>query len=97
MGDNQIDNNEKKETIFNAKGFSLIGMIVAVLIEIVFNLIIILKEKRVPDITEQQSITWLSASIIIFFSPVYLSIWLDKIFDLICQVKINKVDTGVKK
>lgn len=64
----------------NAKPISKWTMILAVILAIVMNIICIVVNQRIPSTDEQQSILMLCGALILFFSPVYLSIWLDKIF-----------------
>jgi hypothetical protein len=65
--------------LFKAKNISLTGIIIAVLIAICFNLFSLLLLNRIPSQDEQKSIIILCRFIIIAFSPVYVSIFLDKI------------------
>lgn len=64
----------------SAKGLSLLGIVVAVAISLSFNVFYVIYNKKVPSLDEQQSVLLLAGSMVVFFSPVYLSIWLDKIF-----------------
>lgn len=64
----------------NAKPISTWTMILAVILAVIMNIISLVWNKRIPTTDEQQSILMLSGALILFFSPVYLSIWLDKIF-----------------
>ena len=69
------------------KKISLIAMILAVIIELGFNLFYLIKNGKIADITDQQSITWVAAAVVIFFSPVYINMIFDKIVDIIMAFK----------
>lgn len=55
-------------------------MILAFLIALSYNIFSLIKNGKIPTVDEQKSIIIFSSSAILFFSPIYLSIWLDKIF-----------------
>jgi hypothetical protein len=65
--------------LFKAKNISLTGIVIAVLIAISFNLFSLIILNRIPSQEEQKSIILLCGFIIIAFSPVYVSIFLDKL------------------
>ena len=65
-----------------AKKISLIGMILGSLIIISSNIVNILYNKSIPTLEEQKSILLFGSSIVIIFSPVYLSIVLDKLSNI---------------
>lgn len=65
-----------------AKDISLIGMILGGVIIISYNLIYLILSKKIPTLDEQKSILLFGGSIVIIFSPVYLSIVLDKVTDI---------------
>jgi hypothetical protein len=66
-----------------AKRISLIGMVLGAVIIIGYNTIYVIVSARIPTIDEQQSILLFGGSIMLIFSPVYLSIFLEKIIDMI--------------
>jgi hypothetical protein len=63
-----------------AKKISLWTMILAAVFAITLNVLMLIFNKRVATTDEQASILMFSGFMIICFSPVYLSIWLEKIF-----------------
>ena len=75
--------NERKieeNKITDAKPISKWVMVLAAVITIGYNLFVVIKTGKIPTLDQQQSILMLGGGLIIFFSPVYLSIWLDKVF-----------------
>jgi hypothetical protein len=62
-----------------AKRISLIGIIISVLIAMFYNLFSLIELRRIPTPEEQKSILLFAFFIIAAFSPVYFSIYLDKI------------------
>lgn len=61
------------------KKVSKIGMMLSVTIALLYNLGYLIFERKIPTVDEQKSILMLSGFIVIFFSPIYASIILDKI------------------
>jgi hypothetical protein len=61
------------------KQVSKIAMIVAAVIIISYNVGYLLLSRAIPTVEEQKSIILLGISILIIFTPIYLSIILDKI------------------
>ncbi len=74
----EMKNEEKKVT--DGKNVSKWAMILAAVITLTYNIFVVITTRKVPTIDEQQSILVLGSGLILFFSPVYLSIWLEKIF-----------------
>jgi uncharacterized membrane protein YagU involved in acid resistance len=68
--------------ITDAKSVSKIAMIIAVIFLIVYNLIYVILSKKIPTVEEQKSILLFCGAIIIFFTPVYLNLIMDKIVDI---------------
>ncbi|MBN2547480.1 MAG: hypothetical protein JXB50_16870 [Spirochaetes bacterium] len=66
--------------LIRGKAVSKSSMIFASMVAIVYNGYKIFKTGNAPSLEEQKSILLLCAALIAFFSPVYLSIWLEKIF-----------------
>lgn len=80
----------------NAKPISTWTMILAVFLAVLMNVICIIVNQRIPSTDEQQSIIMLSGSLILFFSPVYASIWLDKIFGNKVKIPDSEPPEGMK-
>lgn len=64
--------------MIKGKKVSKIGMILAVMVALMYNLLYVFFEHKIPSTDEQKSILMLSGFIVVFFSPVYVSIILDK-------------------
>lgn len=62
-----------------AKPISKWGMICGGLIIILYNFIYLVITKKIPTPEEQKSIIYFGGSIVILFTPVYISIILDKL------------------
>ncbi len=74
---------ENESTIskfLKAKDISLIAQIIAGLILVLFNAMCLIANKRILDEKEQWSVIMMCAALILFFSPIYFSIFLEKIF-----------------
>ena len=77
------EEDRKKITESNAlaaKPISKWAMVFSAIIIISLNVFVIIKLLRIPTPQEQQSILLLGFGLLGIFSPVYISIWLDKIF-----------------
>ena len=68
----------KEKKITDAKEISKWAIVVSVLIAIVYNISYTITSRQIPTIEQQSSIIMLCTFIIVAFSPVYLSIILDK-------------------
>lgn len=84
MGDMKIPEmkapNEMRKRITDAKIVSKWGMVVAVITALGYNIGYLIVTGRIPSSSEQDSILKLCGFIIVCFSPVYLNLFLDKIF-----------------
>ncbi len=76
LNDKSLDS----KSMSDGKSLSKWAMILAAMITLTYNIFVVITTRKVPTIDEQQSILVLGSGLILFFSPVYLSIWLDKIF-----------------
>ena len=68
-----------KKTV-GAKNISKWGIVLAIVIVILYNFVYMLKTGDIPTPDKQNSVIMLGAFCIASFSPVYISIILDKIF-----------------
>ena len=74
--------------ITGGKNISKASMMFSALIAIFYNGYKIFKTGMAPSIEEQQSILMLCIALIAFFSPVYLSIWLEKHIRMAIEMSI---------
>lgn len=75
MGEDKID-----KTLADAKNISKIGMILAVIIHAVTTVSYIIIKSDFPDLNTQISMSYFSFMFMIPFTPIYLNLFLDKIF-----------------
>jgi hypothetical protein len=75
-----------------AKFISKIGMIIGALIIICYNAFYLITTEKIPTVEEQKSILLFGGSIVVIFSPVYLSIVLDKIGSMFGNNKNNNME-----
>ncbi|MBN2546550.1 MAG: hypothetical protein JXB50_12190 [Spirochaetes bacterium] len=69
-----------RERLTGGKNISRCSMMLSAVMAVGYNLFALIKTGQIPTVDEQKSILMLCGALIVFFSPVYLSIWLDKIF-----------------
>ncbi len=69
---------QKKAT--DAKNLSKWGMVIAVIVQAISTIVYILVKKDFPALDTQISISYFAFSFMIPFTPVYLNLFLDKIF-----------------
>jgi len=62
------------------KTISRYAMILAVVILIGSNLFHIVVKSHIPTFEEQKSLVLFCSGIVLFFSPIFLSVWLERIF-----------------
>lgn len=74
----EVKSEDKKAT--DAKVLSKWGMVIAVIVHAVSTVIYIVVKKDFPGIDTQISISYFAFSFMIPFTPVYLNLFLDKIF-----------------
>lgn len=80
----------KKRRMTSAKSVSKTGMVFGAVIIILYNLVYLFMERKIPTAEEQKSIIMLGGSIVVIFSPVYLCIALDKIGGMINRGNRNE-------
>jgi hypothetical protein len=78
---NNITKSEKKK-ITGAKNISKWGMVLSAFAIISYNIIYVVFEKKIPTLEEQKSILLFGGSMLVIFSPVYLSIVIDKVAEI---------------
>lgn len=62
------------------KQISKAGMIIGALVIVGYNIGYLIIQKSIPTMDEQKSVVFLGASLVAIFSPLYISVFLDKIF-----------------
>jgi hypothetical protein len=72
----------KERRIMGAKNISKWGMVLSAISIISYNIIYVIFEKKIPTLEEQKSILLFGGSMLVIFSPVYLSIVLDKVGEI---------------
>jgi hypothetical protein len=65
-----------------AKNISKFGMIIAVLIIIGMNFGYLILARKLPTLDEEKAILLFGGSIVLVFSPIYLSIIVDKLVSI---------------
>lgn len=78
MADDIKITEEKKVT--DAKNLSKWGMVVTVVVESICNIGYVIIKKDFPSIETQVSISYFAFMFMLPFAPVYLNLFLDKIF-----------------
>jgi len=69
---------QKKPT--DAKNLSKWGMVLSVIVQAISTIVYIFIKKDFPDLNTQISMSYFAFSFMIPFSPVYINLFLDKIF-----------------
>jgi hypothetical protein len=72
----------KTKRLPGAKNISKIGMVTSAIIVLSYNFYYLIMTGKIPTLDEQKSILMLGGFIVVIFSPIYLSIVLDKIAEI---------------